>query len=288
MSWGGTEQDIAASTLSSFNTEAMKLGAIGVTVAVSSGDDGVANFGIYCQPGYPISGDNCACQANSGSSVSSWTGTNTWTGTGYFPSFPATSPYVTAVGATMGYDGYAPDYNTSELVCESTSAYITSGGGFSTYSAQPSWQASQVASYFTNAAAAGTTPAAGYNSKGRGYPDVSFLGVWYQIWLENQIIPVFGTSCSAPVFAGLVSLVNAARYAKGLGTVGFINPTLYSAQASNPSLFRDVTSGSNNCGEYNGTAYPCCTAGFTATAGWDPTTGLGSIDFNNFASLFGL
>ena len=31
-----------------------------------------------------------------------WLGSNSWHGQGYFPSFPATSPYVTSIGATMG------------------------------------------------------------------------------------------------------------------------------------------------------------------------------------------
>ena len=34
--------------LSAFNTEALKLAAMGVTVTVSSGDDGVAADGNYC------------------------------------------------------------------------------------------------------------------------------------------------------------------------------------------------------------------------------------------------
>ena len=96
----------------------MKLGAIGVTVAVSSGDNGVANFGCPCSSG-AVSYSNCACKANSGSSGSSWSGTNTWTGTGYFPSFPATCPYVTAVGATMGTGSLgAPSVGGGEIACQ--------------------------------------------------------------------------------------------------------------------------------------------------------------------------
>lgn len=98
----------------------MKLGAIGVTLTVSSGDNGVANYGIGgCAAGVTPSSSACACYANSGSSVSSWTGTNTWTGTGYFPSFPATNPYVTAIGATMGTGGYPPNVGSPEQVCQS-------------------------------------------------------------------------------------------------------------------------------------------------------------------------
>jgi hypothetical protein len=54
-------------------------------------------------------------------------------------------------------------------------------------------------------------------------------------------------------------------------------------------LFNDVTSGSNNCCEYDDVdPVTCCTSGFTAATGWDPTTGLGSINFNDFAAMFGV
>ena len=99
MSWGSIEQYNTASQMNSFNTEAKKLAAVGVTIAVSSGDNGVINYVFPCISQYTVSFFNCACQASSSSSASSWACTNTWTGTGYFPSFPATSPYVTAVGA---------------------------------------------------------------------------------------------------------------------------------------------------------------------------------------------
>ena len=113
-----TEQDIDGNTLSSFNTEAMKLAAMGVTVTVSSGDDGVSTIDGTCQ-----------CNANSGSAAIShanYVPSFTWTGSGYFPSFPATCPYVTALGATMG-----PNTGGPEIVCQSNlNGVITSGGGF--------------------------------------------------------------------------------------------------------------------------------------------------------------
>jgi hypothetical protein len=80
-----------------------------------------------------------------------------------------------------------------------------------------------------------------------------------------------------------VSLVNSERSQYGLPSIGFLNPALYSPNYTN--YFNDVTSGNNNC-----CAYPdekvCCDAGFTATEGWDPVTGWGSISFVNFALLF--
>ena len=40
ISWGSFEASLSAATVTSFNTEALKLGATGVTILVASGDDG--------------------------------------------------------------------------------------------------------------------------------------------------------------------------------------------------------------------------------------------------------
>ncbi len=69
------------SLLDAFNTEALKASSMGVTIMASSGDEGVSNS---------------MCDAPSGSSASSWAGNGSWTGYGYFPNFPASSPYVVA------------------------------------------------------------------------------------------------------------------------------------------------------------------------------------------------
>jgi subtilase family serine protease len=45
--------------MTQFNTEAMQLAGMGVTVFASSGDDGVSNY-------------DCACTTNSGSSTLTW------------------------------------------------------------------------------------------------------------------------------------------------------------------------------------------------------------------------
>jgi tripeptidyl-peptidase-1 len=210
MSWGGYEFVVAPSVLEQFNTEAMKLAAAGVTITVSTGDYGVSNFA-------------CLCDYPSGSARSPWTGSNKWTGTGYFPSFPATSPYVTAVGATMGRGGYPPAIGEPEIACQSQhGGVITSGGGFSTYYKVPHWQSAFTSSYLST-----STAREGYNPHGRGIPDLSFVGVYYDVMIAGSLEPIFGTSCSAPVAAALISLVKAARAAAGKVSVGFLNPTLY-------------------------------------------------------------
>ena len=184
-----------------FNTQALTLVARGVTVLVSSGDNGVAGSGCNCQSSSGVSYSNCACQAASGSSVSSWTGSNTWSGYGYWPSFPATCPYVTAVGATMGAKTVVPSQAETEIACQSQQGgVITTGGGFSTYYPQPSWQKAAVAAYFAQYPQSGIS--AGFNAQGRGYPDVSLLGVDYQVVINGALQSIFGTSASTPVLAG--------------------------------------------------------------------------------------
>ena len=70
----------------------------------------------------------------------------------------------------------------------------------------------------------------------------------------------------------------------GLPVLGFINPTLYAAAKSNPEVYNDVTTGYNNCGVGRSLeTAPCCDHGFASAAGWDATTGLGSINFGLFA-----
>lgn len=187
--------------MNQFNTQALTLAARGVTILVSSGDNGVAGSGCNCVSTSPISYTNCACQAASGSSFSTWTGSNTWTGYGYWPSFPATCPYVTAVGATMGTKTVVPSQAEPEIACQSQQGgVITTGGGFSTFYPQPSWQKAAVSAYFANNPVSGISP--GFNALGRGYPDISLLGVEYQVVINGVVESIFGTSCSTPAFAG--------------------------------------------------------------------------------------
>jgi tripeptidyl-peptidase-1 len=72
ISYVQNEHDVSQSYADAFNFEAMKLSLAGVTLVVASGDDGAA--------GLDAREDVMRC--------------------GFFPQFPATSPYVTSIGAT--------------------------------------------------------------------------------------------------------------------------------------------------------------------------------------------
>lgn len=266
------------------DAEFMKMGLRGCTVVFSSGDDGVGNFLIRDDI-------DMACS-------------KAW------PSWPASSPYVTTVGATQLSPQYLPlcqqSYDLSpqlgalpegsrlqvdctsvaETVCSSTlGGIITSGGGFSeVYSrnAKAPWQSASVERYLAHAEL--TPPAGLFNRDGRAYPDVSAYGSNYFVYLNGRIIRESGTSASAPVFASMVTLWNAQRLASKLAPLGFISPLLYQIAEDAPEAYHDITTGDIACGVgYSIETVPCCNFSFYATAGWDAATGLGTPNFQRIA-----
>ena len=250
LSYGSIVTESQKNDMLRFNTEICQLGLRGLTVVVASGDDGVANF-----------------EARNNASAC-----------GFHPSFPTTSPYVTGVGATQG-----PEFGKPEVACSSqTGGLITTGGGFSIFFAQPSYQSSVVNNYLQNGP--NVPPTNMFSSGGRGYPDVAMLGHNYQVVINGQTYTVSGTSAAAPVFAGFVTLVNNARLNAGKSPVGFLNPALYQLGTGNQasSIFNDITSGENNCCAGQPGQNTCCQYGFTATTGWDPLTGFGSVNYVPF------
>jgi len=173
----------------------------------------------------------------------------------FVPDFPS-SPYVTMVGSTQLDVGATTETGAS-----------FSAGGFSDTWNMPSWQQTAVENYLSTSS---LPPAHFFNASGRAYPDLSSFGVNVQIVLGGSVTPVAGTSCSSPIVAGLISMLNEIRLNAGKPTLGFLNPLLYQWAASNPNAFQDVIVGQN--------AETCC-PGFSAAAGWDPVTGLGSPNF---------
>lgn len=226
---------------------------------------------VACTPASPITllaaaGDGGATSGENGPACK-----------GYEPAFPASSPYVTAVGATMGAeDGPA----SAEVVCSTAGgSHITSGGGFSSVYPRPPWQDAQVQAFLERSSSEPTAP--GFNATGRAYPDVSLAGSRYAVVVGGRELTVYGTSAATPVAAGMITLINAQLARAGRPSVGWINPTLYATASE--AAFNDVTSGNNSCA---GLGEPCCEEGFRAGIGWDAASGLGSFDFQRLAALF--
>jgi tripeptidyl-peptidase-1 len=90
---------------------------------------------------------------------------------------------------------------------------------------------------------------------------------------------VDGTSCSSPIFASIIALLNSHQKSQGKNSLGFINPVLYQMAKDNPKIFNDITEGYNWCTEET-----CCNLrkdggsdfGYKASKGYDPVYGLGS------------
>jgi len=66
-----------------------------------------------------------------------------------------------------------------------------------------------------------------FNQTGHAYPDVSAYAVDFAIYYRDVEVHVSGTSCAAPTFAGVVSLLNDVRLSNNQPTLGFMNPLLY-------------------------------------------------------------
>ncbi|KAK3186835.1 hypothetical protein K4F52_004279 [Lecanicillium sp. MT-2017a] len=219
-----------------------QLGTRGVSILAASGDAG---------PGQ-------SCQANDGSEA-----------VRFLPAFPASCPYVTAVGAT--------ESNSPEVAAE------LSGGGFSDYFPRPAYQEKAVKGYLD---AHGDEWKGYYNSSGRAFPDVAALGRHYQIYNHGIIESADGTSASTPVVAAIIATLNALRAQKNKPSLGFLNPWLYRI---GPSGFTDITQGkSSGCPgtSYWGLPSPKVPgAGWPAAKGWDAVTGWGTPLFDKLRKI---
>ena len=185
-------------------------------------------------------------------------------GATYFnPTFPAGCPYVTAVGATTGTN---PE-----------KAVGFSSGGFSIYHARPAYQNAAVSAYLSSI---GSTNAKYFNASNRGIPDVAAQGQSFEVIDKGRTSLLSGTSASSPVFAGVIALLNAARKSKGMAPLGFLNPWLY----TNNATFTDITSGSGKGCTRNPT-FGSAGATFAAVKGWDPVTGLGTPKFGEMLAI---
>ncbi|KAI1413882.1 DHS-like NAD/FAD-binding domain-containing protein [Hypoxylon sp. FL1857] len=172
----------------------------------------------------------------------------------FLPTFPASCPYVTAVGATG---------NTLPLEGADFST-----GGFSNYFSRPDWQKGVVDEYMStlNGSHKGL-----YNETGRAFPDISATGTNYVIQVGGYQTDVLGTSASTPVVAALIALVNDSRLKSGKNSTGWLNPVLYSTPVR--EALQDIATGvSQNC-VFGDEKVP----GWESVKGYDCVTGLGSM-----------
>jgi kumamolisin len=166
--------------------------------------------------------------------------------------FPASSPFALACGGTRVIA--TASVLSGEVVWNDGQSGGSTGGGVSSVFVRPAWQSTA------------NVPPPPQPGGGRGVPDVSGdadPATGYRVRVDGVETVIGGTSAVAPLWAGLVALIN---QLKGR-PVGYLNPKLYGSAAA----FHDVTDGNNN--------------GYVARAGWDACTGLGSPIGTKLASL---
>lgn len=176
--------------------------------------------------------------------------------------FPASSPNILACGGTR-LVGSGSTINNETVWNNGPDS--STGGGVSEYFNLPEWQTNAQVPLSANPGA----------KSGRGVPDVAGNAdpvTGYQILVDGQRTVIGGTSAVAPLWAGLIALIN-----QNLGhPIGFMNSILY--EDSTRSSLRDITIG-NNDSSREADAYD-------AHAGWDACTGMGSPIGTRLSSLF--
>jgi subtilase family serine protease len=288
MSYGICEANVPNGFLGQYETLIQQANTQGQTLMVSSGDSGAAT-----------------CDKSSGNQATLGLAVNAF----------ASPPEVTAVGGTEFNEGSGTYWGTinganggsalsyiPELAWDDNSTgtgfdtrLLATGGGVSIYFPKPSWQ---------------TGPGVP-NNNFRNVPDVAMPSSpdhdGYIVCTNNggcaggiQNGAIYGgTSVAAPVFAGIVTLLNQQLKNTPPAGVGNININLYQFAQSTPIAFHDIPAGKyNNGGAANssGNMVPCkqatpnCPAkapfqfGFLTGTGYDRATGLGSVDANVFVT----
>ncbi len=182
--------------------------------------------------------------------------------------YPAASPNVLAVGGTTLTVGASNTYGSETGWGHGTNSGSTSpgqgggGGGASLYEFQPAYQANVVSPNLSDGyrTIPDVSAAADPNGPGVAVYDSHYFGAATP-WCNGY---EGGTSLSAPLWAGMVAVVNQGRMVNGQPTLDGANellPELYQLSATSPADFHDITSGNN---------------GYTAGAGYDLVTGIGS------------
>ena len=272
MSWGWDEDEqcsiakcsneSVATYINRVNIEYIKLGLRGVSIITASGDAGA--------PGR--TSEDCFSYRNVNAV------------------YPGSSPWVTSVGGTYIMANNQTQNWTTPL-CKENNCFTgtdervtnfnytswTSGGGFSKYTNRSTygWQVKAVDNYLTSGAPLPNN----FAIYGRTYPDVSMIGHSCPVIINTNLYGVDGTSCSSPLFATVISILNEHQLLRGKSKLGFVSPLLYKMFYSNYSVFNDIIEGNNYC-----TENMCCDTrddggsdyGYIASHGYDPVYGLGT------------
>lgn len=161
--------------------------------------------------------------------------------------FPASSPFALGCGGTKLT---ATGTKISSETVWNEGATSATGGGVSAFFPRPTYQSKAGVPRSANAP----------HKAGRGVPDVAGdadPATGYVVRVDGQEFVIGGTSAVAPLWAGLIALMN-----QKLGqSVGYLNPLIY-GKIMGKGAFHDIRSGNNGA--------------YTSHTGWDACTGWGT------------
>jgi subtilase family serine protease len=275
-SWGSVESGETSGLINAYEQVFQQAAVEGISISFSSGDDG----------------DNLYSTGQKQ------------------PDYPASDPYITAVGGTStGIDGngnisfqsgwgtYKYSFDSSTNSWNPVGWLYGAGGGFSDLFNRPSWQDSVVPADYP---------------PGRAVPDVAMDADPNTGMLigETETFPdgttgynearYGGTSLASPLFAGMVALADeAAGGGSNGGGLGFLDPALYAMNGS--TNFYDIAPShtspigdvrvdyANGFDSSSGLLYSVRTfdqdLGLATSKGWDDVTGIG-VPTPNFITSF--
>ena len=292
-SYGFCEAGLGTTNTLTVQQWAQQANSQGQTIVAASGDFGAAD----CETGQPVTATH-GFAVDVPASIPEVTGMGGTEFTGDADAAVSGTPPNTTAADTQYWNGtnnsgngsaisYIPETSWNDTTFEIANGGQLSapGGGASTIFSKPSWQA-------------GTGVP---NDGKRDVPDLALTSSADHDGLlictqgscvngfrdANQNLAVVGgTSAAAPSFAAIVALINQATQSNGQGNV---NPALYSL-ASAAGVFHDITTGDNKVPCTQGSTN-CPTSspfqiGFSAGAGYDQVTGLGSVDANNLITAW--
>ena len=298
ISYGACEPLLSSTELDQWNALFQQAAAQGQTIVASAGDSGSTS----CVPESHATGITPAIQQS------------------VAVDFPASSPYVTAVGGTQMAPGtfavgntqywgtnlfvtsfpatllsYVPEVAWNEG--SATIGILAGGGGSSSHFARPAWQTTfpgmPAGSYrlVPDIALQSSIASPGYvlctSDPSLFAQEGQTASCEEGLMGSNQkFTTAGGTSFAAPIFAGMVALLNAGAKTNGLGN---LNPQLYQlagVPSTYASAFHDITTGTIACTTGATDCVAASQGDYPAQPGYDQATGLGSIDFNALLSAW--
>jgi subtilase family serine protease len=313
-SFGTCEPALGSADYSSLNAVLEQAAAQGQTVIAAAGDDGSTDCNGEGTGSDAAAEDEQLAVDFPGSSqyVTSMGGTefpiaDIAPGSPYFNAETGGTDIIASAKSYIPEQVWNDDAGNVSLKETTPSPISSGGGGVSIFTPIPSWQTGvpgipsssnrlvpDLALY-----ASPSEPDVTANTFYGGYlfctSDSSFTGVTGSCAdgfrnSAGDLAVAGGTSFDAPIFSGMLAIINQARGFSSTNGQGTINPMLYTL-ASNPttyaSAFHDVDSGGNQClagVTFCGTGPQ--TTDYAATAGYDEASGLGSVDLFNLLTAW--